>query len=382
MKKKLFTALGLMSGTSMDGVDLSVIKSDGDSEFTNILDHYFEFESEFQKNLIDLRKRLFTYKDLEKNYKKLIDLEREFTLFNNEIIIKTLANYNDEVDIIGFHGQTVFHDPDKKITKQIGNGQLLSQLTKKIVINNFREGDLMNGGQGAPLTPIFHRLISKFLKKEYGLSFPLNIINIGGITNLTQIISDNSSPVNNLNAFDIAPGNCLIDEWIRKNSKKKFDKNGEIAKSGKVNNLILNQALDNFEISTFQKSLDTKDFNTSFVKGLSFEDGCATLTKFSAHLISKGIEYANNLNNSFPTHNLLCGGGRKNSFLIKSIEENLKQKKTKLEDIDNYGINGDFIESQAFGYLSIRSLLKLPISFPSTTRCISPTLGGLLNKNF
>ena len=185
-----------------------------------------------------------------------------------------------------------------------------------------------------------------------------------------------------MKAFDIAPGNCLIDEWVRKNSKKKFDKNGDIAKAGKVNNLILSQALDNFEISNFEKSLDIKDFDIAFVKGLSLEDGCATLTKFSASLIARGIEYMNQINSCIPKTSLVCGGGRKNIFLLKSIEEILENKKTKLENIDLLGLNGDFIESQAFGYLSVRTLLKLPISFPNTTNCKNPTIGGTLNKNY
>ena len=312
----------------------------------------------------------------------MADVEREYTLFNSKIIDKTLKNYNNHVDFIGFHGQTVFHNPEKKVTKQLGDGRLLSQLTKTIVINNFRQRDLLNGGQGAPLTPIFHKIVSSYLNKKKKIDFPLNIINIGGITNITQILNDKDSVDKNLFAFDIAPGNCLIDEWIRKNSKKKIDKKGDIARAGKVNELILNQALDNFKISSFHNSLDIKNFDISFVKGLSLEDGCATLTKFTANLISRGIEYVNDLNDSFPKINLICGGGRKNDFLIELIHENLTQKKTKLENINQYGLYGDFIESQAFGYLSIRSFLKLPLSFPNTTRCKEPTTGGTINKNF
>ena len=185
-------------------------------------------------------------------------------------------------------------------------------------------------------------------------------------------------------AYDIGPGNCLIDEWTRHNTKKNFDYNGEIAKSGKVNKLILNQAIENFNLESFNKSLDVKDFDISFVKGLSLEDGCATLTKFSAHLIAKGIENINNQNNCLTSNNLICGGGRKNSFFIKCInDEILKNKdRNKLENIDEYNFDGDFIESQAFAYLSIRTFLKLPISFPNTTRCNSPTIGGTINKNF
>ena len=381
MKKKIFTALGVMTGTSMDGVDISLIKSDGDADYTHILDNYFKFDYELQKRLTNLRNKLFVFEDLEKNFKELNDVERDFTLFIGKMVNKIVIKYNNNIDLIGFHGQTIFHNSDKKISKQLGDGKLLSQITKKIVVNNFREKDLTNNGQGAPLTPIFHNLISKILLKKYNLGYPLNIINIGGITNITQILDQDDSQGKNLYAFDIGPGNCLIDEWVRKNSKKKFDNNGEISRSGNINDLILNQALDNFRIKTFEKSLDVKDFDISFVRGLSLEDGCATLTRFSAILIARGIEYVNNIKNSNPKKNLVCGGGRKNLSLINGINENLKQKNN-IEDIDKYEFEGDFIEAQAFGYLSIRSFLKLPISFPNTTRCKNPTTGGVINKNF
>lgn len=382
MKKKIFTAIGLMSGTSMDGIDLSLIKSDGYTEFSSILDNYFEFDKSLQNGLINLRNKLFTHTDLDKYSEEIKELEKQFTLFNGEIINEFLKKYGAEIDLIGFHGQTVFHDVNKKISVQLGDGKLLSQITQKIVVNNFRQEDLNNGGQGAPLVPIFHQLISESLTKNYNLKLPINIINIGGISNITQIISNDKTSNLNLKACDIGPGNCLIDEWVRKNSTKKIDKSGEIAKSGNINDLILNQSLENFSIDTYEKSLDTKDFDISFAKGLSLEDGCATITKFTAYLIAKGVEYLNSLNHLTISKNLVCGGGRKNNFLIETINKYLDEKKIRLEKIDRYGLNGDFIESQAFGFLSIRSFLKLPISFPSTTRCNTPTTGGTVNKNF
>ena len=382
MTKKLFTALGLMSGTSMDGVDLSLIKSDGNTNFIHVLDDYFEFKDDLREKILYLRNNLLVFEDLKKFSNELEQIDREFTLFNGKIVNKILEDYKDKVDLIGFHGQTVFHDSDKKISKQLGNGNLLSQITQKIVVSDFRKKDLINGGQGAHLTPILHKLLSNFLNKKYKISYPINILNIGGITNITQIFGRSNSFEKDISALDIAPGNCLIDQWVRKNSKKKFDENGDIAKSGKINHLILNQAIDNFETFKFEKSLDINDFDISFVKGLSFEDGCATLTKFTAHLISKGIEFSNNLNESFPTNNLICGGGRKNIFLLRLIEENINLKKANVIDIDKFKLNGDFLESQAFGYLSIRTFLKMPISFPKTTRCKSPTVGGKIHKNF
>jgi len=382
MKKKIFSALGLMSGTSMDGVDVSLIKSDGINEFTSILDIYFEFNPKLREKLIELREKIFSEEDLKKNSQDLLNIEKDFTLFNCQIVEKIIHDYKNQIDLIGFHGQTIFHNSSKKFTKQLGDGKLLSQIVKKIVINNFREDDLKNGGEGAPLAPIFHKLLSQIINKIHKINYPINIINIGGITNVTNIYQDNVSLSNGLNAFDIAPGNCLIDEWVRKNSKNKFDRNGLIARAGKVNELILNQALDNFNITNISNALDIKDFDISFVKGLTLEDGCATLTKFTASLIARGIDSANQINNFDTCTNLVCGGGRKNKFLIESINENIEIKNNKLEDIDQFDFNGDFVESQAFAYLAIRSFLKLPISFPSTTRCKSPTVGGVINKNF
>ncbi len=382
MKRNFFTSLGIMSGTSMDGLDLSLIKSDGYNEYTSILDDYFEFDVELRKNLIDLRSLISSEEDLNKHSQEITDFERKFTLFTSEIVNKILKNFNDKVDLIGFHGQTILHNPTKRITKQLGDGKLLSQIIKKIVVSDFRQQDLQNGGQGAPLTPIFHKLMCKFLEKKYNLQFPLNIINIGGITNITKIFKENYLENSNLIAFDIGPGNCLIDEWVRKNSNNKFDNNGQIGKSGKVNDLILNQAIDNFNFEKYGASLDINDFDIYFAKGLSLEDGCATITKFSANLIAKGIKYVNNLNDQISFETLVCGGGRKNTFLIESINEKLVNSKIKLKDIDSYGLQGDFIESQAFGYLAIRSFLNLPNSFPNTTGCKKPTVGGTINKNF
>ena len=262
-----------MTGTSMDGVDLSIIKSDGNTEFTSIFNDYYEFNDSFRDRLINIRDKIFTKNDLEKYSLEIDNLEREFTLFHGELINNCLNKNNYEIDIIGFHGQKILHDSREKISKQIGDGKLLSQIIKKIVVNNFREKDLINGGQGAPLTPIFHKLISKYIFEKFKVSFPINIINIGGITNLTQV-NDFKINEKNLHAYDIGPGNSLIDKCVRKNSSKKFDLNGNIAKIGKINDLILNQAIDNFDYNTYEQSLDVKDFDLSFAKGLTLEWMC------------------------------------------------------------------------------------------------------------
>ena len=381
---KIYTALGLMSGTSMDGVDASIIRSDGNSEYSIKLDKYFEYQEELRKKLINVRSKIFSLEHLKTYSVEINDLEREITLFHANAVNEILESSKIEVDFLGFHGHTIFHDSKKKISKQLGNGKLLSQLTKKIVIFNFRENDLKNGGQGAPLVPIFHNAIAnKYLKKELNKHLSVNILNIGGISNITQTVKwedfFKSNSINILKACDIGPGNCLIDEWVRKNSKNKYDNEGELAKIGKTDDLILNQALENFDVVTpYKDSLDVRDFDISFTKGLSLENGASTLTDFTATQISKALIYFGGSSKSSIW--LVSGGGRKNKYLIKSIIENIKGMV--LLPIEKYGVDGDFVESQAFAYLAIRSFLKLPISFPTTTGCKQPTVGGVIVKNF
>jgi anhydro-N-acetylmuramic acid kinase len=382
MKNKLYTAIGLMSGTSMDGVDVSLIRSDGINQFINVLDEYFEYNESLQQQLIELRNLISNINDLKLYSSRLNKLEREMTIFHSKIVVDISSKYQDEVDFVGFHGQTIFHNPEQKISKQLGDGKLMSQLVKKKIIYNFRQEDMTNKGQGAPLTPIFHNLLSKKINEKYQIDFPICFLNIGGISNITKIIKKDGKLEDNIEAFDSGPGNCMIDEWVRKNSKNNFDENGSIAKSGKIDQLILNQAIDNFQIDRFDKSLDVKNFDISFVRGLSLEDGSATITNFTAYLIAKGIEHSNG-NNIKPIKYLVCGGGRRNTFLIQSIKDYLSHKQNiSLNSIDDYSLNGDYIESQAFGYLSIRSFLNLPISYPKTTGCETPTVGGELVKNF
>ena len=355
---KEYTALGLMSGTSGDGVDASIIQSNGQNKYKVILDKYFEYDSNIYKNIYKLKEKINNPNDLKIQHRETKELEKKITFFHE----KVFADMSHvKIDIIGFHGQTIFHDAKEKISKQLGDAKLLSKLTKKNVVYNFRENDLKNGGQGAPLAPIFHKLIVE----NKNIDLPVTILNIGGIANITSIQKGNK-----IYSLDIGPGNCLIDNWIRLNSDKKYDKNGLIAKSGKINKIILDQSLENFyESDVFKKkSYDTKDFDLSFVRGLSLEDGAATLTEFTASILStKKMD-----NNVY-----LCGGGRKNLFLLDSIKKKISNK---IRLIDELEIDGDFVESQAFAYLAIRSFLDLPISFPETTGVNKPCSGGIIIK--
>ena len=357
---KTYYSMGLMSGTSMDGVDASIIHSDGKLKYKAIIDKYFEYPKKIYNNLTTLRDKIKSSKDLKKNQKQIKSVEKEITIFHakavNEVLKKTKVN----VDFIGFHGQTIFHNAEEKITKQIGDGKLLSKLTKKTVVYDFRQNDLKNRGEGAPLTPIFHQM----LQKKFNIK-PVSFINIGGILNSTTIWHDGT-----LTAKDLGPGMCLIDKWIRTKTNKKYDKNGDIAKFGKVNEKVLNKYY------SFQKSVperfsyDTSDFDISFAKKLSLKDGAATLVRYTAHQI---------LFHFFIRKEkiILCGGGRKNKFLVRVI----KSGNSNVKLIDDYGIDGDFVESQAFAYLAIRSFLGLPITFPKTTGCKEPCTGGEIVKS-
>ncbi len=370
---KQYTCLGLMSGTSGDGVDASIVSSDGQDTFTILQEKYYEYNKDLFAQFHNLKKKINTVKDLDIHSNEVKDLENKITIFHAKVVNDLVSDFN--LDLIGFHGQTLYHNPKDKISFQLGNGKLLSQLTKKKIVFNFRKRDIINGGEGAPLTPIFH----KYLIKSKKINLPAGLLNIGGISNLTFM-----KELNNLSILskDVGPGNCLIDSWIQEFTEEKFDKYGKISSRGSINKVILEQALEVHENNFKNKdniSLDTNDFDISFVRGLSVEDGAATLTAFTAKVISSNIKnFLKNFHNNKLTI-LLCGGGRKNKNLIDQIKLNLN-KNFILVDSDKLNINGDFIESRAFAYLAIRSIQSLPISFPNTTGCSSPCSGGEITQ--
>jgi len=374
--EKNYTSLGLMSGTSMDGIDASIIKSNGEDKYETVLDQYFEYDNEIYRELVNIRNKINCSKDLEINSIILSELERKITLFHAIVCKKIISNYSSNIDLIGFHGQTILHSANEKISKQLGDANLLSSLLKKKVIYSFRKNDLINGGQGAPLAPIFHQL----LVNQNQINLPACILNIGGIANITIIPSRDS---NDLKSYDIGPGNCLMDELIRKNSDERFDKNGELAKAGKTNEIILNQAIDNFNNIKDKNNLsfDVKDFDLNFVRGLSLKDGLSTLSDFTAYLIYQSIVNSINLDKNKKLDVLICGGGRKNLSLINNIKDKLPSN-INFCLIDDYKIDGDFIESQAFAYIAIRSYLKKVISFPNTTNVKNFCTGGILVENY
>ena len=386
---KSYYSLGLMSGTSGDGVDASIIKSDGSTKYEVILDKYYKYTDEIYKEYTNLKNAIKDNNDYERYFSlyenSLLILEAKITLFHIDLVNEIIKNSKVNIDLIGFHGQTIWHKPEFGSSRQLGNGKLLSKSTKKNVIYDFRANDLKNRGQGAPLAPIFHKL----LVEQNKLDLPVTILNIGGISNITSI-----NKRKEMISSDVGPGNCLIDKWIRSKSEKFFDKDGLIASSGKINIPILSKALKNFYSNYIRgkRSYDIDDFDLSFINDLSLEDGAATITAFTADIIiTKMLIDIDRIDDPIDVYSpttkdniYICGGGRKNKFLFEKIKEYSQRGNTEhqVHQIDEIGINGDFVESQAFAYLAIRSFLKLPISFPETTGCIKPSTGGVIVKNF
>ena len=362
--KKRFYSIGLMSGTSMDGVDASIIKSDGEKSAEIVDDLYVKYDditkSEL-KNIVDLCTTKNIYKKFIKKIKKI---ENKITLLHARACKKIIKrNKKINIDLIGFHGQTILHKPKNGYSIQIGDSQLLSNITEKKVISNFREKDILKGGQGAPLASLYHKLV---LSKLH-IKLPSAIINIGGISNITYLKNKNI-----LFSYDIGPGNCLIDKWVKKKSSFKFDNKGKLANAGKTDLKILNKFLkDSYYNKKLPKSLDVKKFNLKYLKNLNLKDGCNTLSMVTIKSICKSIK---NLNKA-PKIILFSGGGRKNKFIISKIKKSLK---IPIYLIDDFNLNGDFIESQAFAYLAIRSFLNKYISTPQTTGVSVLCKGGNL----
>ena len=369
--EQLITSIGLMSGTSGDGIDISIIQSDGEDHLNFLGNYYFQYSPRLKSEITALKEKILSKEDLKKNEKIIKDFEKKLTDVHAFSVNEALLKLNipkKKINLVGFHGQTIFHSFRDKISKQIADGKLLSKLLNLDVVYDFRKEDINNGGQGAPLTPIYHSLI----QKKIGIEQPVVFINIGGISNLTFIGSDQK-----LKSFDTGPGNCLIDQFIKISSNYKilYDNNGEIAFKGNSDEIILETYLNDpyYEIKP-PKSLDINDFSISAIRGLSFENSVATLSELTSRTIVNSLF----LLPEKPKKIILCGGGRKNKFIFERIK---KLSKINTHNIDEFNFDGDFIESQAFAYLAIRSFLNKKISFPYTTGVAKSVSGGVLVKS-
>ena len=354
MNKKV---IGLTSGTSMDGIDAAFLKTDGLGYFEAGKAITVPYTDDFRKKLSEVVFSGVVSKTIE----ELI------TVLHAEVINQLLAKTNstsNEIDLIGFPGHTIYHNPAKRETLQIGDGKLLAKLAGVDVVCDFRSNDVKHGGQGAPLVPLFHQAVASKLSK------PLAILNLGGVANVTWLGHQDK-----LIAFDTGPGNALLDDFMAFRLGKKQDTGGKLALTGNVNQSSLSKFLSHsYFLEKAPKSLDRNEFDLTPISKLSIADGAATLCAFTAEAVAKSVV----LLPEPPKLWLVTGGGRYNLAVMRELTSRLG---TEVKPVEDVGWDGDAIEAQAFGYLALRSVKGLPLSLPSTTGVPSPTSGGVLHRS-
>ena len=364
----MLTALGLMSGTSLDGVDVALIETDG-RRISAIGPSGYRPYSEAERIL--LRQALVEAVHLPRRDVRpgaLAEAERVVTVAHAEAVAAFKTQHRitpEDIDIVGFHGQTVLHRPEKRLTVQIGDGVALAKAIHIPVMHDFRAADVAAGGQGAPFVPVYHRALAQSLERDG----PIVVVNIGGVSNITYIDGHET-----LIACDTGPGNALLDDFMFRIMHQPFDTEGRLAAQGRADQAWIARAL---QLPFFKlrppKSLDRNDFSAAPVSGLSLEDGAATLTAFTATSIAKAREHMP----IEPRIWVICGGGRKNRTLMSTLAAHVPNAVVPAEAL---GLNGDFIEAEAWAYLAVRSVLGLPITYPDTTGVAQPLTGGVLVK--
>ena len=353
-------AIGLMSGTSIDGVDAALIDTDGIHQIDRMAFHSMPYEPEFADRVRAILGRAEV--DAE-----IVAVEREFTLLHTKAVGRLLESAGvsaESVGVIGFHGHTIHHEPARGFTWQIGDGALLAAECGIDIVADCRSADVVGGGEGAPLAPVFHAALMAAFDK------PVAVLNIGGVANVTWIGKDGA-----LIAFDTGPGNALIDDWAYKNTGKPMDRDGAMARRGDIDVAVLEALLKTPYLKRMPpKSLDRNEFDTSLAEPLLVEDGAATLSAFTIGCIKASLDY-------FPVPParwVVCGGGRRNPALMAGLGSALG---VPVEPMEALGWDGDAIEAQAFAYLAVRKLKNLPTSFPETTGVAAPTTGGILHRH-
>ncbi len=349
------TALGLMSGTSLDGIDAAIIKTDGKRVQNTGPAATVAYDPNLRERI---RSLLGTDGDA--------DIARQLTLKHAEAVQALLTENGfkaTDIDVIGFHGHTILHRPQAGISRQIGDGALLARQTGIPVVDDFRGRDVAAGGEGAPLAPLFHAALAGDLEK------PLAVLNLGGVGNVTWIGKEGD-----LLAFDTGPGNALIDDWTAKTIQRPMDEGGRLALGGRVDKDILDGLLNHaYFHRPPPKSMDRDDFSLDRLSTLCPADGAATLTALTAEAVAKArVFFA-----APPKRWLICGGGRHNRTLMTALREVLR---VSVEPVESVGWQGDVLEAQAFGFLAVRSLYGLPVSLPATTGVNRPLTGGHLHQ--
>jgi anhydro-N-acetylmuramic acid kinase len=348
-------AIGLMSGTSLDGVDAAWLETDGElvTSFGPTLT--IPYDAVLRR---DLRVILEIAPSLPVGDPRVVSAEARLTAVHAQAV-KALER---RADLIGFHGQTILHQPGNRRTWQIGDARLLARETGTPVAHDFRSADVASGGEGAPLAPIYHAALARDLPR------PLAVLNIGGVANVTWI----GEGEGNLLAFDTGPGNGPLDDWVARHSGQAFDRDGVLARSGAVDASVLGRLMaDPYFSRPAPKSLDRLDFSRSLaasgLDALTPADGAATLVAFTAESVAASAFPA------APRQWLVTGGGRRNPAIMAALRTALG---VKVEPVESVGWDGDALEAQCFGFLAVRVARSLPLSFPGTTGVAAPMPGG------
>lgn len=362
---ELKRAIGLMSGTSMDGIDVAFVETDGENALVRGPGLTLPYNPADRRILAHAMAAAQACKHRDERPEALAIAEELVSRMHGAAVSAFLAQYGLErasIDVIGFHGQTVLHRPEAGLTLQLGDGKRLAEMTGIAVVYDLRAADVAAGGQGAPLVPIYHQALVAKLPQR-----PIAIVNIGGVANVTFVGRNGD-----LLAFDTGPGNALIDDWMMRRDGVRFDNHGDEAAKGAVNTDVLRLCLSHgFFSASPPKSLDRNAFIWDVVEWMTTPDGAATLTAFTAEAIAKSREH-------FPEQPelwIVCGGGRRNKTLMSMLAGRVENAVVPCEAV---GLDGDMIEAEAWGYLAVRSRAGLPLTFPGTTGVAVPTTGGVL----
>lgn len=369
----ILTAIGLMSGTSLDGIDAAILRTDGQ----RIVDPGPAITVPYSRDLkVFIRRAIKAALEGRDAAADIGKAAGEVTAAHAaavEALLSEAGVDREAVDVIGFHGQTILHRPQRSPesagrTWQIGDGALLAKETRIDVVSNFRNADIAAGGEGAPLAPVYHCALTHHIEREGAVG----VLNLGGVANVTFVPA--SRKETDLIAFDCGPGNGLIDEWMELKTGEPMDTDGAVARQGKVHAELLRMMLLNpFMRRKPPKSLDRYDFKLDSVLQLSAADGAATLTAFTAACVRASEEYLPET----PEVWIACGGGRRNPALMEALEKALSAPVIAAEGV---GWRGDDLEAECCAYLAVRSLKKLPLSYPKTTRVPRPVLGGVFHR--
>jgi anhydro-N-acetylmuramic acid kinase len=357
-QNKPIWAVGLMSGTSLDGVDAA-------SLLTNGID-IMEFGASCYQAYSDQEREILR-SGLGK-WPGDLELEAVAALVG-DVHLKA-AQQLPAADLVGFHGQTLAHDPENGRTHQLGDGAYLARLSGMPVVWDFRSEDVARGGQGAPLAPIYHWAMARYAK----LSAPLAIVNLGGVGNLTWV-DPQQPPETGVLAFDTGPANAPLNDYMSLTFGLAYDEHGALAASGRADSAIVARVLqDDYFLRAAPKSLDRDDFSyiLALVADLNEADAAATLTAIIVACLAAALEHMP----ARPAQMWITGGGRKNRELMRLLQEALPMQ---VCDVDDMGFDGDMVEAQAFAYLAVRRARGLPTSFPSTTGVGLPLSGGRLS---